>query len=400
MTSKVIRPYKKEQRSIYNKSLGIIFNGDDNCYPLVHENIIKSSPTAKRASDMYGRFLVGAGFEQEINYNLTGKLWDIQTPDDFLFSMKPSLERHRGVFVHVTYNALFEKTSFKVIPYNLCRRGKKDSENYSGKIVVSPKGWGRSVRKADLKVYDNYNPNPKVLQVQIEAAGGILKYAGQISFLRFDTLGDYPESPIDGVEEECITEDHMGKYSVSSVTRGFKDVDIVRYSKQIDDIDDVIDQYSKVSGVENAGSALFIEDDFSSDLEKDGLYRFDKLEDTGTPKKYEYFDNRSFKMILGAFGIPIQLLEATAGKLGNSGGEDLKVLQSMYNITTGQDRQKIERFVAELFRGFKDDINPSNNWTIKQYSITDDGTAEEEEVVEEEVVVEEEIVEETEQNDA
>ncbi len=28
----------------------------------------------------------------------------------------------------------------------------------------------------------------------------------------------------------------------------------------------------------------------------------------------------------------------------------------------------------ELFRNYKYDINPTNNWTIKQYSLLDDGT--------------------------
>ena len=68
------------------------------------------------------------------------------------------------------------------------------------------------------------------------------------------------------------------------------------------------------------------------------------------------------------------MVDYVSGKLGNTSGEDLIKAQSIYNSLVSKDQEKIEMLFKELFDNYKFEINPSNNWTIKQYSLLDDGT--------------------------
>ena len=56
MKSKVVEQYKEERIEIFNKRLGVIFDGEDNLKPLVIENLIDSSPTAFQCAWLYESF--------------------------------------------------------------------------------------------------------------------------------------------------------------------------------------------------------------------------------------------------------------------------------------------------------------------------------------------------------
>lgn len=405
---KVLGEYKRERPSAYNKRFGILFNGTDNYYPLIHENLINLSPTSSQCVDIRKQFLVGAGFENESleEVNLTGRIHDIVTPNDLLYKVGKDVSKHNGAFVHIRYNANFEKVGFKLIPYNLCRIGKKDSSGYSGKIVVSPQGWAKRVKQSDCLVFDVYNPNEKVLRYQVEKAGGFSKWGGQIAFFRIDNDYDYPLSPIDGVWKYADTEAALQDFYNNTTRRGFKDVTIVRVQDSFEGItygdlhrdedgkvdenqyaafnrsQNVISEVQKdldsIFGHDNTGKALVISDDFTSDEKGEGKYRFNTLEDKSTPEKYAHFEQGASNNIRKAFGIPPQLIDMIEGKLGGTNGNELKIGEAMYNRVIANEKKKLERFFRELFRGYRTDLG--DDFSIGQYSLSEDGTVEERDV--------------------
>lgn len=378
MKSKIPQAYKKERQDIYNKRFGVIFNGEDNLKPLITENTIDLSPTASQCADTYEAFIGGGGFETDMSdVNLSDVIWEDFTPDDLLQEITEPVSRHQGVFINVGYNANYEKDSYKVIPYSLCRVGQKDSSNYYGKIVVSPKGWGKSVKKDEVDIYDVYNPLPNVIQAQVDACGGWDNYKGQVFFFRMKTKYTYPLPLIDRSINFCEVEYKMGLYYKSTVDRSFENITVVRH-KQFPDKQDRRDFYKNIadlSGVENANSKLIVQDDWDDDEDKSGKFKFDTIKNEIKAEKYKHFEQSSSNFIRKAFkNIPPQLVDSVAGKLGNTSGEDLVKAQAVYNTLTARDRSKIERLFKELFTNYKEDINPSGNWTIKQYALLDDGT--------------------------
>ncbi|MGV3695499.1 hypothetical protein [Flavobacterium sp.] len=377
MISRVIEGYKQEKKSIFNKRFGVIFNGEDNLKPIVVENLIDSSPTSFQCAWLYERFLGGAGFQVDLSkVNLSEGAFPY-SPNNLLFDACKPLSRHQGVFVLVGYNANFEKDHYKIIPYSLCRLGKKDSKEYIGKILVSPKGWGRDLKKDEVDSIDVYNPRPEVIAAQVEASGGWQNYKGQIAFLKLSDEYDYPKSLIETAYLFADTEHKLGLFYNSTTSRGFENTTIIRHRKFPDQKDKTAfdENLKKVSGIERASSTLAIEDDWDDETQKDGNFKFDTIKNDGKADKFKHFEESSANFIRKAFkNIPPQLVDYVAGKLGNTSGEDLIKAQSVYNAIVSRDQEKIEMFFAELFRNYKDPINQSGVWTIKQYSLLDDGT--------------------------
>lgn len=378
MKSKIPKSFSEERKEIFNKRFGVIFHGDDNLKSLLNESIIDNSPTASQCAWTYQTFIAGGGFEVDMsNVNLSDVFWEDTNPDDLLMEIAESTSKHQGCFIRVGYNANYEKDSFSIIPYTLCKIGEKDDQEYFGKVVVSSKGWGRSVKKEDTDVYDVYNPRPEVIQAQVDRDGGWDNYKGQIFFFRLSKKHTYPISLIEGAENFAMVEYKMGSFYKGTVDRSFEDITYIRH-REFPDPKDETDFYKNVeelSGVENASSKLIIKDDWDDEREKSGNFKFDTIKNDVKADKYLHFENSSSNFIRKSFkNIPPQIIDYVAGKLGNTSGEDLIKAQSIYNALTAIDRQKLERLFKELFWNYKDSINPTNDWTIKQYKLLDDGT--------------------------
>jgi hypothetical protein len=381
LRSEVIDPYNENnvKREVFNQSMGIILNGEDNLRPIVIENMYASSPTASQAAWIYGSFLVGGGFEQDLTQvNLADKLWYFQNPNHLLYSLEDSLSKHQGVFIHIGYNANYEKTSYKVVPYTLCRLGKADSEDYSGKVVVSSEGWSKFFKPKDdcIKVYDAYNPNPKIMDEQVERDGGWDNYKGQILYFKFSDKYHYSVSMLENAYLFADVEHHLGKYYSSTVKRNFENTQIIRHKpfESKDDFTNFHNNIKKISGIDNASSKLVIEDEWD-DVDQHGSMKIDEIKSDVKSDKYKHFEISSSNFIRKAHkNIPPQLMDYVAGKLGNTSGEDLIKAQAIYNASISRDQEMLELLFKELFKKYKDDINPSENWKIKQYKLLDDGT--------------------------
>lgn len=378
MENRIVETYKDEKPQVFNKRFGVIFNGDNNLKPFIIEKLIDSSPTAFQSAGMYANFIGGAGFSSDFSdLNLSDRSWEIRTPNDLLHDVSESLSRHQGVFIHVSYNALYEKTDFKILPYSLCRVGKEDDDNYSGKIVFSKKGWGKQLKKDEVKVFNTYNPTPKVIQYQVDSAGGWDNYKGQIIYFKLSQKYTYSKSLIETSYTFADAENHLGLFYNSIIKRGFNDITIVRHrpfenkSKEM-----AFDANAKaVTGGQNSGSIWMIEDDsFDPDSKDSGNVRFDKISSDQKPDRYKHMEQSSANFIRKSFkNIPPVLIDHVSGKLGNSSGDDIKMAQSIYNSSTASDRKKVSILFKELFTNYKDNVL-REDWTIKQYSLLEDGT--------------------------
>lgn len=379
MRSSVVDPYKEDDSKVeyFNKGLGIVFNGEDNLRPLIIENMYDSSPTAGQCAWIYGTFIVGGGFETDLsNFNLSDKEWSPKTPNDLLYDVEESLARHQGFFMHVQYNGNYEKDSYKHIPYTLCRLGQLDSEDFAGKIAYSKKGWGLQLKKNEIKWFYAYNPDPRIIAKQVEADGGWENYRGQIMYFKLSDKRVYSTSLLENAYVFADVENNIGKYYSSTVKRNFEDTTIIRHKPFETDHDfrDFQKNIKSISGLENASSKLILEDEWD-EIDKEGSIKFDTIKTDTKPDRYAHFEKTSANMIRKAHkNIPPQLVDYISGKLGNTSGEDLVKAQAVYNSLISRDQEKVEMIFKELFRNYKQNINPSNDWTIKQYKLLDDGT--------------------------
>lgn len=374
MKTELIKDQITHDKTRLHKSLNVYFNGANNDYPQIIEQLVKSSPTALQCTELYSSFLGGAGFYSDVSgIDLTSDDLFNYTPNDLLQEVANSIAIHQGVFVHVNYNGLFEKEDFKVLPFSTCRVCRKDDSGYYGKIAYSKTGWNLNLKKDKIVYFDVFNPNSEVIKGQVERDGGWQNYKGQVLFFNMQN-SLYPISLIDNVYLFVDTEYRIGLFYNSTAKRGFNDNKIIRYRPQEDEHSSNVLQKNlkELMGIQNASSVMTIEDDWDSE-NQDGNIRIDNLTNTINAEQYAHFEQSSANYIRKAFrNIPPQLIDSVKGKLGNTSSDDLKVAQSIYNTSTAKDREKITRLFKILFDNYKVEIN--TDWKIKQYKILEDGT--------------------------
>ncbi len=206
ITTSLLNIYKKI--ITWDKKLDIHTNGNDNNYPERMERLKNNSVTAKMASSIMVQYLIGKGFGESDNIKIgKDKLIYIAT------DIATDIVDNKGVFIHVNYNANLEVSDFKVLPFNQCRIGEKDSNDYNGKILVY-KDWSGKVEVNNVKVLNVFNPEKEVLKYQIKKAGSIEKFKGQILYFNMDRKYYYPLSRIDPVSHDCNSEYNASVYKI------------------------------------------------------------------------------------------------------------------------------------------------------------------------------------------
>jgi hypothetical protein len=202
----------------WSKSADVYANDTDNAYPERMDRLINNSVTAKSAAAIMVQYLIGKGYGPENDGILINKDKN-QKLIDFATDMADDLVKQRGVFIHVNWNALYRISDFSVIPFEWCRIGKTDSNDYAGKIAVC-KEWLKP-KKTDIQLIDVYNPRKKVIDAQVEKAGGWEHYKGQVLYINMDPKLLYPLSRIDSVAEDCDSEAQASVYKNRLLRKGF-----------------------------------------------------------------------------------------------------------------------------------------------------------------------------------
>jgi hypothetical protein len=75
--------------------------------------------------------------------------------------------------------------------------------------------------KKDFKIIDKYNPNTKVIDAQVVAAGGWSKYKGQILHLNSDFSELYSLSDVDSVIYDADSEFQASLFKNTGLRKGF-----------------------------------------------------------------------------------------------------------------------------------------------------------------------------------
>lgn len=202
----------------WNKSADVYANDTDNAYPERMDRLINNSVTAKSAAAIMVQYLLGKGYGTAADGIIINKDRNLKLVD-FADDVADDLVKQRGVFIHVNWNAIYQIVDMAVIPFDWCRVGKKDSNNYAGKIAISQE-WHKP-KKADIQLIDVFNPRKKVIDAQVEKAGGWENYKGQVLFINMDTKLIYPLSRIDAVANDCDSEAQSSIYKNRLLRKGF-----------------------------------------------------------------------------------------------------------------------------------------------------------------------------------
>lgn len=352
-----------------DKRLGFHWNGPDNLYPNEIENLIAESVTAVRGSRLMSAYMIGKGFEgyNSIVVNEDENL----TLFEFGNDIAQSIANHKGVWIHMNYNFELNIMDFKVLPFTDCRLGRKDSNKYSGKVLVCD-DWADPKKVKNAQRIDVFNSNKDVIQAQIDAAEGIENYKGQIFYYN-DGPYVYPLSPLHPSRDDAGSERQASTYKYTSLKKGFFGKTLVitaplvesalknaestddktLYQDQLKDRKDFRETIQSFVGAENVDGVLHLELEFDEKI--DDQIMFKNIDSNIDDKLFEFTENSVRNNIRMCFNnVPAVLIETPDGAMFGNSGEGIVQAKIFYQDQTVLERMQLTQIINMLMKYFKD----------------------------------------------
>lgn len=363
----------------YQQQLGIQSYGDDNLYPQTVRNIISASSTGSECADRLTDFIEGNGFREvafsEYVVNRKG-----DTADDIHALVCRDVADFNGLALHVNYNVYGQIVELHHIPFENCRLVEEDDNGYVAKIAVHPDWTGKKtrngkaiqVKKENIDYIDVFNPRKEVVLAQIEAAGGIEYYKGQVLWVSMAGKQTYPTGKSDRVITEMSTDEGLSNVKYRNVRNNFFPGSIVFTKKGSnitfdaegnevkgeDDDEGFTDALIQLQGDTNCGKIMEVT--LESDEEKPEVV---PLHSTNYDKEFTVTDASVVERIYSAYGQePWYCIRL--GKIGFS-GDILEDAFEYYNSIVSKQQRLIERTFGRIFSYWYEVANPTNDFSVQ-----------------------------------
>lgn len=366
---------ERQLQSRNDRLLGIQSYGERNDYPQKLMEVVGASITGGACVEQFGRFLFGRGFSQRDFFqaivNPKG-----QTADDVLEHVARDFAMFGGFALHVNWNALYEITSVNAIPFEWLRFEALDADYKFNRVALHP-DWGRRYtqlrrfRKADIEWFDFFDPDPKEIAQQVNAAGGWRKWNGQILYYSRRGPKSYPLPVYDSALTDMSAEEGLSNVAYRNIRNNFLPagmfIDHNNGEKGKKQAEETKEQLSEFQGDTKAGRILYLNLD-EGDLEP----VFKPFESNNTDQKFRRSDEKVPDRIGAAFCQPPILRAKDVGS--NFGATAMREAHDYYNSQTETERQTLERVMRDVFQYFAGiaTLNPDDDYSIlpKVYDVT------------------------------
>ena len=379
MNVKLVKKPERRVDTTYLRNLGIQSYGEDNLYPQKMLDIIAASSTGSECAERFATFIEGNGFREvalsEYVVNSRG-----DTLDDVCHILCPDVSDFNGLALHVNYNMLSEIVSITHVPFENCRLQEEDKNGYVAKIAVHPDWRGQKTRngkpikvtKENIDFIDVFNPRKEVVIAQIEAAGGIENYKGQILWISGSGRNVYPVSKGDRVVTEMSTDEGLANVKYRNVRCNFlpSGMIITKKGQSITDDDESdVNKHKgedtgfsqtlvKLQGDTKAGKILEVE--LQVDEEKP---EFVPLRTNNYDKEFTVTDSSTVERIYSAYSQePWYCIRI--GKIGFS-GDILEDAFEYYNSIVSKQQRMIERAFSKIFQYWYEIPVPNMDFSIQ-----------------------------------
>lgn len=335
-----------------------VFNfGADNAYPSLIEALINMSVTAKTCTDRVAKAISGGSFGElgKVVVNGMG-----QTLNEVFRITAREYAKHNNVYLAVGYNLNYEVKSISVVPVTDPRVGKADDKEYSGKFVIYDnwdKSRGKKIQKEKFLIVDRFSRNIEILKGQIEKAGVITQYNGQLLHIKKDSAFVYSLSDLNPVLGEALLEANSQTFRSRGAEKGFLNTKILAVQPFKDEPTrkafrkDLNDS----RGANNSSEVILIESaQISDDVSKE-IY----MEDLSSPyndKLFQYSDAQAEKSICKAFTVPIALVNPSDNSLFGNSGAVLKEAKRQLYESREEDRSQLEEVFTYLMGRFTEPV--------------------------------------------
>lgn len=363
----------------YLQTLGIQTYGEDNLYPQTFRNILAASSTGAECLDRFADFIEGNGFRDvPFSESVVNRKGD--TADDIHALVCRDVAYYNGLALHVNYNIYGDIVELHHVPFENCRLAESDDNGYVGKIAIHPDWSGQKTRggkvikvaKENIDYIDVFNPDKRVVAAQIEAAGGIEYYKGQVLWVSLSGKDIYPTGKGDRVVTEMSTDEGLANVKYRNVRNNFLPAAMIFTKKGTnitfdqdgneidsrDDDDSFSDSLLQLQGDTNCGKLMEVT--LETDEDKPEVVT---LNSQNYDKEFTVTDISVTERIYSAFGQePWYCIRI--GKVGFS-GDILEDAFEYYNSIVSKQQRLIERTFTRVFRHFYEAVNASNDFSVE-----------------------------------
>lgn len=363
----------------YLQTLGIQTYGEDNLYPQTFRNILAASSTGAECLDRFAEFIEGNGFRDvPFSESVVNRKGD--TADDIHALVCRDVAYYNGLALHVNYNIYGDIVELHHVPFENCRLAESDDNGYVGKIAIHPDWSGQKTRggkvikvaKENIDYIDVFNPDKRVVAAQIEAAGGIEYYKGQVLWVSLSGKDIYPTGKGDRVVTEMSTDEGLANVKYRNVRNNFLPAAMIFTKKGTnitfdqdgneidsrDDDDSFSDSLLQLQGDTNCGKLMEVT--LETDEDKPEVVT---LNSQNYDKEFTVTDISVTERIYSAFGQePWYCIRI--GKVGFS-GDILEDAFEYYNSIVSKQQRLIERTFTRVFRHFYEAVNASNDFSVE-----------------------------------
>ena len=357
----------------YNVRWGIKAYDSDNLYPQWLLNVIGNSSTLSGCLGRYIDFIEGKGLS-----NANFAAWVVNRRGETMNDIHHLCAVDKGTFdgfaIHVNYDIQCRPCEIFHVPFEDCRLAEPDDSGFVSKIYVHPDWTGKLTRsgkkytvdESKIDKIDVFNPDPDTVRRQIEKAGGITQYLGQILYVSGAGYMVYPVPRYDSVLTDALTDEGLSNVKLRNVRNNFLAAGILTRLKNRhavptdpddpnaypnDKDDDFDEQLASLQGDSNALKILSFTAEFEEEIPKWTTFEvqnFDKAftatEDSMKDKIYSIFQQEGWLCIRN-------------GKVG-FGGELINDVKTEYSERTAKERLALTMAYTKLLASFAPDLLP------------------------------------------
>lgn len=294
--------------------------------------------------------------------------------NDVLPLIAEDLAKFNCAYLIVQYTAVGRPKGVYHQPYRTVRVAMNENYSTSSKIAKYKVfgNWGGVIPDldADEKNAETYNAfDLSAVRTQIQEAGGVKKYNGQIIAIRRNSSTVYPESPFHAVRLYMDAERRVAEVAHRTLASGFVYNKIIEVNSESvgDDqtVIDLIDAIGSMSSSESSSSTLVVANSSASGSPMVAVT------DIGTPLGGDmysaYYEPVSKEICKAASALPIGLIDSSLVNMGNTSGNTIEELRKMYRERLLGYRNLISRSLAKIFGAeeslflIDDKLNQSEN---------------------------------------
>lgn len=345
-----------------NKTDGILNYDTDNAYPQRILYTVAASGTGVACVNLLADYIRGRGFEDE-NFSKLILNRKGETADSILSKISKDKARYRGFALHLNYNLQLKISEVNFIPFEHTRLCIPDDSNYISEIAVCT-CWDKQllkmgkVKSSEIEKINVFNPDPLVLKKQIELAGGIEKYKGQVYWFSEDGT-EYPVASCDAVLQDIESDTLSSTYTWRTLKTGFIQQNVFIYRGKFEsevEREAFKDNLENFQGADQSNQILLVE---SESVESDPEIK--NVPVTVNDKMFDSTDGKVVNKIIRNYKQPLALHSMQQpGTLGLS--REFEEAQKVYDLHTDGQRQTVTHQFVKVFKFWKESV--TENFTI------------------------------------